>query len=113
MKLIGEPRSLHIALGMVNRHIQDQFGTPGYIEWSTIKSFDGAGNPVHCSQGELSYGYSGYSKDRGNQWDWGEREDRERTPRGSAPVPESGRCYQVFSNVFGFCKFIDFIYEAT
>eukprot|EP00438_Fugacium_kawagutii_P011963 Skav208803 [mRNA] locus=scaffold349:9713:10069:+ [translate_table: standard] len=87
---------------MVNRHIQDQFGTPGYMEWSTIKSFDRAGNPVHCSQGELSYMGKG---DRGDRdWDHWDREDRERTPRGPPtpplPVPPPGRAFD-FHRFFG------------
>lgn len=93
VKLIGEPRNLTLALAMVNRHIQDQFGTPGYTEWSTIKGFDRAGNPVHCSPGELSTSW--IKGDRGDQWsEW--EEERERTPRRppmpAAPPPGPARC---------------------
>lgn len=69
-------------MNLVNRYIQDQFGTPGYTEWATVKSFDRAGNPVHCSPGELNYSMG--KGDRGDWGDWGERDDRERTPRGPA-----------------------------
>lgn len=93
VKLIGEPRGLHIAVNLVNRYIQDQFGTPGYTEWATVKSFDRAGNPVHCSPGELNYSMG--KGDRGDWGDWGERDDRERTPRGHAmpamPAPGPAR----------------------
>ncbi|CAK9118729.1 unnamed protein product [Durusdinium trenchii] len=87
VKLIGEPRGLHLALQMVNRHIQDQFGTPGYTDWSTIKSFDRSGNPIHCSPGELNFGRADVRHDaRG--YDAHEERERERTPRGpAAPAP--------------------------
>ena len=95
MKLVGEPRGMMTALGIVNRYVQDQFGTAGYSDalavlnccncarfhglvhglsghftsskwvakgprmlkeganedWSTVKSFDRGGNPVHCNTG--------------------------------------------------------------
>eukprot|EP00913_Durusdinium_trenchii_P009048 g8508.t1 len=72
---------------MVNRHIQDQFGTPGYTDWSTIKSFDRSGNPIHCSPGELNFGRADVRHDaRG--YDAHEERERERTPRGpAAPAP--------------------------
>lgn len=55
MKLVGEPQGVMTALGIVNRYVQDQFGTAAYSDWSTVKSFDRTGNPVYCNTGLAAY----------------------------------------------------------
>ncbi|CAJ1431636.1 unnamed protein product [Effrenium voratum] len=82
VKLVGEPRGLRVAIAMVNRHIQDQCGSPAYSDWASVKCFDRSGNPVYMPPAETfgkgerggQHGHASHTSQ--------EREDRERTPRG-------------------------------
>ena len=82
VKLVGEPQGLRIALARVNQFVQEQYGSPSYMEWATIKSFDGAGNPIHSAPTETGFSYhSGHGIHGKGASDW--PEERERTPRGA------------------------------
>ena len=80
VKLVGEPQGLRIALARVNQYVQEQYGSPTYMEWATIKSFDGAGNPIHSGPAETGFSYGsvhGHMGKGGAEWP----DERERTPR--------------------------------
>ena len=84
VKIVGEPHGLQIALSRVNQYVQEQHGTPSYVEWATVKSFDGAGNPIYASPAETGISYAGHgghghaNHGKGSEWP----DERERTPRG-------------------------------
>lgn len=83
VKLVGEPQGLRIALARVNQYVQEQYGSPTYMEWATIKSFDGAGNPIHSGPAETGFSYGsvhGHMGKGGAEWP----DERERTPRQGA-----------------------------
>eukprot|EP00439_Symbiodinium_sp_Y106_P078212 s618_g17.t1 len=85
VKLVGEPQGLRIALARVNQYVQEQYGSPTYMEWATIKSFDGAGNPIHSGPAETGFSYGsvhGHMGKGGAEWP----DERERTPRQGAPA---------------------------
>ncbi|CAE7230227.1 NOVA2 [Symbiodinium pilosum] len=93
VKIVGEPHGLQIALSRVNQYVQEQHGTPSYVEWATVKSFDGAGNPIYASPAETGISYAGHgghghaNHGKGSEWP----DERERTPRGpGAPAQRAG-----------------------